>query len=266
MTYEAENELAQANAADGFGGQSDTVNAADLYTPEGNGASEQAEAPAQTDASPRGQASERTYTTEQMTNTVKERVNQLKRGAAYQLGRELLDEYMRANNLNSEADALSRIRDERIKAKAASYKDNPEQAFEELLRQREAPRVPEDETLSSEANAERIFSELTDEIRSGKVPKDFDITNYLSDPERAREFLGWRSALGIEQACSIAMRMNVQSTPSKTEQNRALPQPMGTNNSYNPKPVNVKAMTSEQFREYEKNIKRAHNSGKRVQF
>lgn len=259
MTNEAENIFAQGIAADGFGEQSETVNAADLVTPEANGAS------AQTDAQESApvQKAERTYTNADVEKIVKQRLAKQKN--AYSLGKELIDEYMRTNNVKDEAEALSKIRDERIKTKAAAYKNDPEKAFEELLRNREQPREPEEETQTSEAKAERIYAEITKEIQDGRVPQGFDLAGYLKDRDRARDFLDLRDALGIERACDIAMRMSAP-VKTQTERNRDLPQPIGTNNSYNPQQIDFGAMTTEQFREFEKKMKQAANSGKRVQF
>ena len=237
--------------------QGDTVNAADLFTPEENGAS------AETDAqeSAPEQSTERTFTNAEVEEIVRKRVAKQKN--AYKLGREILDEFMRQGNL-SEEDALKQIREQRIKSRAAMFKDNPQAAFEQLLRERE-PRDEEPDDTPTSDSYETVFRELTNEIATGRVPKDFDIKGYMKDPARAREFLELRSALGVEKACEIAMRMTAAAKETRKNVNAALPKSQQTNNSYSPKKLDYMEMTSKEFKEMEDRIKRMSASGKRVE-
>lgn len=266
MTFEAENPVAPESVAVGSGNESNIVNAADLITPEVNGASEQPEAPAQTDAPAEKPKAERMYTSGEMSDTVERRLKQERRKAAYQLGAELLNERMKADNVD-EAEAFKRIRDDRRKAKAAEYKNDPEKAFEELLRMREEPTETEDDrTDTSEAKAYRMVADIEEGIASGKVPKGFDIKGYLSgDRERTAKFVNWYEKLGLEEACEIAMGMSATATQTKTERNRSLPKMMNTNNSSPTKDVDYMSMTTEQFAEVKRRIKEARASGKTVQ-
>jgi hypothetical protein len=52
--------------------------------------------------------------------------------------------------------------------------------------------------------------------------------------------------------------------PSKAEQNRSLPQPERTNNSYAPVQPDVWAMSPKEFADMEKRMKKARAQGKRV--
>lgn len=260
---DAVNSVPEQAATPDIGAQTETVSVADLFTPEANGAAESS-TQAQTDASVSPQKEQRMFTSDEMSKAVQNRLKQERRGAAYQLGRELLDERMRAENL-SEADALAKIREDRIKAKAQQYKENPEAAFEELLRNKYQPPTEPEETPTPERNVQKVYNEIVAEINDGKVPEGFDLTAYLSDRDRAVEFLEWREKLGMEQACAIAMRLS-DKAPTQTEINRALPKPIGTNNAYSPKQVDFTEMSSEDFRKMNEKIKRMSAAGKRVEF
>ena len=262
METDAVNPITEETGAVGISEQGETISAADLYTPEENGASAQTDTNVQTDAPAQEDKSARMYTSDEMSDTVEKRLKQERRKAAYKLGRELLDEYMRLANITDENEALKQIREQRLKDKAARFKDDPQAAFEELLRARETREEPED-TPTSGGDAQRVYREIVQEINDGKVPKDFDIEGYLSDRERARKFLAWREKLGIEEACEIAMSMNPK--PTKTEQNRALPKTFGTNNAYSPKKLDYRNMSTEEFRKVKEQIKRQSASGKRVE-
>lgn len=264
MTFEAENSFAPESTAVGSGGESEVVSAADLLTPEAKGASEQSKEPVSADA-PAENKAERMFTSGEMSDTVEKRLKQERRKAAYVLGSELLKERMNADNVD-ETEALRRIREDRRKAKAAEYKNDPQKAFEELLRMREQPQEPEEEdTETSEAAARRVYNDIVEGISSGRVPKEFDIKNYLSDVGRAREFITLYEKLGLEQACSIAMRMTSSASQEKTARNRALPKPIDTNNTTAPKAIDYMSMTSEQFAEYKRRVKEARAAGKTVQ-
>lgn len=260
MEIDAVSPVTEQTAPVGMSEQSDTVHAADLYTPDENGASTQ-ETNVQTDA-PVQQTEERRFTSAEMSDTIRKRLDKEHRKAAWLLGNELLQERMQADSVD-EAEALKRIREERIKAKAAQFKDNPEQAFEELLRMRSIPQQEPEDTPTSDGDVQRVYNEIVQEINDGKVPQGFNLTAYLGDPERAREFLKLREAVGMERACALVMP---QQPVSKTELNRSLPQTIGTNNSYSPKKIDYSEMSSEDFRAMEEKIKKMYAAGKRVEF
>ena len=260
MAFDTEmNQVAPETAAAGISEQSD-VNAADLYTPEVNGASDQPQQP-QTDAS-NAQTDDRRYTSDDMSKAVQNRLKQERKKAAYVLGEELLRERMQADNV-TEAEALARIREDRIKAKAAAFKADPEAGFAELMRQR---MNPGEEAQTPETRVESLYNAMTADIQSGKVPQGFDLNAHMSDRERAKDFIDLYEAFGMERACAIAMRMSPPAQPTKAEMNRSLPQPERTNNSYNPQPVDFSAMDSKQFAEYKERIRKANSQGKRVIF
>lgn len=258
MDIDAVNPVTEETADVGIAEQSDIVDAADLYTPEENGASEETDAQ---ESAPVAE-SERTYTDADVQAIVRKRL--AKQKTAYELGRQILDEYMRNGNMTEE-DALKQIKEQRIKSKAALYKENPQAAFEELLRERERRYEEPEETPNSDGNVEQVLRELVAEIGSGKVPKEFDIKGYMKDPDRAREFLELREALGVEKACEIAMRMTAAAKQTRANTNKALPKSIGTNNSYAPKKLDYMEMSSKEFREMEERIKRMSASGKRVE-
>ena len=253
-------DVTDETAAVGIGDNSDIVDAADLLAPEANGASAQTEAP-QTDA-PAQKPDERRFTSDDMSKAVQNRLKQERRGAAYQLGREILDEYMTANNIKNEADALAKIREDRINAKAAEFKENPEKGFRELMQQREQ-REPGEETRTPEARVETLYNNIVADMQAGRVPDGFDLNAHLSDRANAKQFIELYEAFGMEKACAYAMKMTPQK-PTRTEVNRSLPQGISTNNSYTPANVDYMSMTSEQFAEVEKRIRQARAQGKRV--
>lgn len=254
-------DVTDETAAAGIGDNSDIVDAADLLAPEANGASAQTEAP-QTDA-PAQKPNERRFTSDDMSKAVQNRLKQERRGAAYQLGREMLDEYMTANNIKNEADALAKIREDRIKQKAAAFKANPEKGFEEMLRMRNQPTDPDEETQTPETEIDRLYGSMVGDIQAGKVPQGFDLNGFMADRDNARMFIELYQALGMEKACEYAMRMNAPQ-PTKAVINKSLPKPINTNNSYTPANVDYMSMTSEQFAEVEKRIRQARAQGKRV--
>lgn len=262
MNEYAETTVAEETAATGISEQGE-INAADLLTPEATGAGNQTDNNAQTDASAREKTDERRFTSDDMSRAVQNRLKQERKGAAYQLGRELLDEYMRANNV-SEADALAKIREDRINAKAAAFKEDPEKGFRELMQQRAQRIEPEEETQTSESRVETLYNSITADMQAGKVPQGFDLPTYMKDAENARRFIRLYEAFGMEEACDYAIRMNPQKT--RTEINRELPQGIQTNNSYTPSTPDFQNMDSKTFREYDQKMKQAYNSGKRVKF
>lgn len=258
MAFDTEtNSVAETTSAAGIGGQGNEVSAADLFVPEANGTdAQQSTAPADV---PAQRTEERRFTSDDMSRAVQNRLKQERRGAAYTLGRELLDEYMTANNL-SEADALAKIREDRIKQKAAQFKADPEKGFAELMRQRQ---YTGEDTQTPEARVETLYNNIVGDMKAGKVPQGFDLNAYMEDRDNAREFVELYEAFGMERACAYAMRMNAPA-PSKAEQNRALPKPINTNNSYTPAQPDVWAMSSKDFAEMEKRMKKARAQGKRV--
>ena len=258
MAYDTEtNTVVEENSAAGIGGQGNEVSAADLFVPEANGTdAPQSTAPADV---PAQRTDERRFTSDDMSRAVQNRLKQERRGAAYTLGRELLDEYMTANNL-SEADALAKIREDRIKQKAAAFKADPEKGFAELMRQRQ---YAGEDARTPEARVETLYNNIVGDMKAGKVPQGFDLNAYMADRDNAREFVELYEAFGMERACAYAMRMNAPA-PSKAEQNRALPKPINTNNSYTPAQPDVWAMSSKDFAEMEKRMKKARAQGKRV--
>ena len=166
MAYDTEtNTVVEETAAAGIGVQGNEVNAADLFAPEANGAdaqqtTTQADVPAQ-------QTEERRFTSDDMSRAVQNRLRQERRGAAYTLGRELLDEYMTANNL-SEADALAKIREDRIKQKAAAFKADPEKGFAELMRQRQ---YTGEDARTPEARVETLYNNIVGDMKAGFLLK-----------------------------------------------------------------------------------------------
>ena len=258
MAFDTENNpVVEETAAAGIGVQGNEVSAADLFAPEGNG-TDAPQTAAQADV-PAQQPEERRFTSDDMSRAVQNRLRQERRGAAYTLGRELLDEYMKTNNI-TEAEALAKIREDRIQQKAAQFKADPEKGFAELMRQRQ---YAGDDTPTPEARVDRLYNDIVTDIQSGKVPQGFDLNAYLSNPNDARDFIDLYEQFGMERACAFAMRMNAQ-TPSKAEQNRALPKPINTNNAYTPVQPDVWAMSSKDFAEMEKRMRKARAQGKRV--
>lgn len=262
MNEYAETPIAEETAATGISEQGE-INAADLLTPEAKGAGNQTDGNAQTDAPARETTDERRFTSDDMSRAVQNRLRQERKGAAYQLGRELLDEYMRANNLN-EADALAKIREDRINAKAAAFKADPEKGFRELMQQREQRIEPEEETRTSDDHVKTLYNNIVADMNAGKVPQGFDLNAHLNDRANAQQFIELYEAFGMEKACAYAMRMNPR--PTRTEINRSLPQGIQTNNSYTPSVPDFENMDSKTFREFDQKMRQAANSGKRVKF
>ena len=258
MAFDTENNpVVEETAAAGIGVQGNEVNAADLFAPEANGAdaqqtTTQADVPAQ-------QPEERRFTSDDMSRAVQNRLRQERRGAAYTLGRELLDEYMKTNNI-TEAEALAKIREDRIQQKAAAFKADPEKGFAELMRQRQ---YTGEDTPTPESRVETLYNNIVGDMQAGKVPQGFDLNSYLADRENARQFVELYEAFGMERACAYAMRMNAPA-PTKTEQNRSLPQPERTNNSYTPAQPDIWSMSPKDFAEMEQRMKKARAQGKRV--
>ena len=82
MEIDAVTPVAEETAAVGMSEQSDTINAADLYTSEANDASVQTDAPEQTDAPVQPQPEERRYTSDEMSTTVRKRLDKEHQKAA----------------------------------------------------------------------------------------------------------------------------------------------------------------------------------------
>jgi hypothetical protein len=254
----ATNAVVDNTAAAGIGEQYDVVNAADLFTPEANGAAEQTNEQ-QTDATT-VHTEDRRYTSDEMSNAVKQRLKQERRKAAYVLGEELLRERMKADNVTEE-EALRRIREDRIKQKAAEFKADPEKGFAEILRQKDVGETAQ----TPEARVDRLYSDIVEDIKAGKVPTGFDLDAYMSDQNNARQFVELYEAFGMEKACAYAMRMNAPA-PTKAEVNRSLPKPINTNNAYTPAMPDIWSMSSEDFAKMAGRMDQAHKQGKRVNF
>jgi hypothetical protein len=252
-------EVVEQNPAVGIG-ESNDVNAADLFAPEANSASEQPKE-TQTDA-PAPQTDDRRFTSDEMSKAVQNRLKQERKKAAYVLGEEMLKERMRADNID-ESEALKRIREDRIKQKAAQFKADPEKGFAELIRQQN---TPVEDTRTTEANdVDAVFNAMVGDIQSGKVPNGFDLNAHMSDPNRAREFVDLYKAFGMERACEMSARMYAPA-PTQKEINGALPKPINTNNRYTPSTPDVWSMTPEAFAKMEQRMKTARAQGKTVNF
>lgn len=210
---------------------------------------------------------ERTFTQDEMNKAISKRLREERKSAEYSLGNELLRETMQEHNL-SKQDALKKIREDRLKAKATEYKDNPEKGFEAILRGRNHDYEESVETLSTQSKAEQIAKELMQEVEEGRIPRDFNLSAYMSNPESARSFLRHRELLGVEEAVQIA-RMNESNhrqynSEDKAAKNKSLPKPIGTNNSYKPTIPDYTSMSTEEFKKAAAKIREAHKSGKRV--
>ena len=253
-------EVVEQNPAVGIG-ESNDVNAADLFAPEANSTSEQPKE-TQTDA-PAPQTDDRRFTSDEMSKAVQNRLKQERKKAAYVLGDEMLKERMRADNID-EAEALKRIREDRIKQKAAQFKADPEKGFAELMRQQTPVTVEDTETTGAE-NVDALFGAIVNDIQMGKVPNGFDLNAHMSDPNRAREFVDLYKAFGMERACAMSARMYA-SAPTQREINDALPKPINTNNRYSPAKPDIWAMSPEEFAKMEQKMKTARAQGKTVNF
>ena len=175
----------------------------------------------------------------------------------YMLGQELLRERMQ-NGISAEQ-AYQQILDERVKQKAESYKQNPQNFYEDYLRSQTRQPEPQDDG----GDAQSLAEQLIEAREAGLLPEDFspaDITpDFISD---VQEF-GVRGAAKIFNASHVS----TDNVVSKLNANKRLPKTMRTDGVNVPPPkLDIENMSTEDFAKFDKRLADALAKGKRVRF
>ena len=175
----------------------------------------------------------------------------------YMLGQELLRERMQ-NGISAEQ-AYQQILDERVKAKAESYKQNPQNFYEDYLRSQSRQYEPQ----QSYDNNQSLAEQLIEAKEMGVLPEDFspeDITpDFIAD---VQEF-GVRGAAKIFNASHVTTDRVV----SKIAANQRLPRTMKTDGANVPMPkLDIEHMSSDDFAKLDERLTEALAKGRRVRF
>ena len=174
----------------------------------------------------------------------------------FMLGQELLRERMQ-NGISAEQ-AYQQILDERVKAKAESYRQNPQNFYEDYLRQQSRQ-----EYRSSSDDASSLAEQLISAREMGLLPEDFSPQDITPDfIENVQEF-------GVRGAAKIynASRVSTDNVVSKVSANQRLPRPMKTDGINVPPPrIDIEHMSTEDFEKLDQRLSEALAKGRRVRF
>lgn len=173
------------------------------------------------------------------------------------LGQQLLRERMQ-NGVSAEQ-AYQQILDERVKAKAESYRQNPQNFYEDYLRSQ--TRQPE--IRSSSDDAQSLAEQLISAKESGLLPEDFSPQDITPD------FIADVQEYGVKAAARIfnASHASTDSIVSKVAANQRLPRTMRTDGINVPPPrLDIENMSTEDFAKLDDRLADALAKGKRVRF
>lgn len=175
----------------------------------------------------------------------------------YMLGQELLRERMQ-NGMSAEQ-AYQQILDERVRAKAESYKQNPQNFYEDYLRsqsrQYEAPRGAGDD--------QSLAEQLIEAKEMGVLPEDFSPDDITPD------FIADVQEFGVRGAAKIfnASHVTTDKVVSRLNANQRLPRTMKTDGANVPPPrLDIERMSSEDFARLDERLSDALAKGKRIRF
>ena len=189
--------------------------------------------------------------------------NQVRNSPEYQLGQKTISEYAAKNNISRE-DAYKRIMQEQIDEKATAYKNDPSQFYRDYLTEKQNPKTGQPETNAPQDTADRLGRELAELNASGEVPANFDPSTSIDKEfwDNAQEF-GAKAALRIWKASN-----KPDPVQAEVQRRQAAPRPMSPPTGNNPsgQPVDFTKMSSEEFKKYERAVKSAVASGKRIRF
>lgn len=252
--------------------QADFVNAAEFLsnadvqpTPDNPSSDSSEEVAAQPEQKPDVDEQGAAVKQAQIDAIVKRRLAAERNKPAYKLGYDIVREVMQSENLN-EAQAVEKIRNDRLEAKVRSYNGDNAKFMRDMLKAREEqPKAVEDpQPVATPESTVTLYQQLQDERANGLIPPDFDLPQHLKT--NAKQFLSDRAKFGVAAAVEMAKR--VASAPSVTnnvaEQNRKLPKPIGTNNAPKVRSIDYSALDSSDFKKLEAQIKREAASGKKV--
>ena len=174
----------------------------------------------------------------------------------FMLGQELLRERMQ-NGISAEQ-AYQQILDERVKAKAESYRQNPQNFYEDYLRQQSRQ-----EYRSGSDDASSLAEQLISAREMGLLPEDFSPKDITPDfIENVQEF-------GVRGAAKIfnASRVSTDNVVSRVSANQRLPRPMKTDGINVPPPkLDIEHMSTEDFEKLDQRLSEALAKGRRVRF
>ena len=245
----------------------EVVYAGDLLNEDHTDTSEDAQQSEKVQPQQKAPAKTRTFTQDDMNAAISRRLADERKKPAYQLANELLSEEMRSGKDISEAEALQRIRQRRIKERVSAYKGDTTKFMEDVLLERENEKQTAKEPDAEGADtAKSLTNKLIAERNSGVIPQDFDLIGTLKDPDRQRQFLSDREKYGAAAAVALAQRSAEQpQQEDRREQARKLPKPFSaTNNGYRANAPDYENMSAENFRKAEAEIRRSAASGKKV--
>jgi len=176
----------------------------------------------------------------------------------YMLGQELLRERMQ-NGMSAEQ-AYQQILDERVKAKAESYKQNPQNFYEDYLRSQQTGRQQDDQQ-GDEASS--LAEQLIEARANGLLPEDF------SSSDITPEFIADVQEFGVRGAAKIfnASHVTTDRVVSKLNSNQRLPRTMKTDGANVPVPkLDFDHMSDEEFAKLDSRFAEALAKGKKIRF
>lgn len=175
----------------------------------------------------------------------------------YLLGQELLRERMQ-NGISAEQ-AYQQILDERVKAKAESYRQNPQNFYEDYLRSQQ--NRPQD--YEPQGDAQSLAEQLIEAREMGVLPEDFSPADITPD------FIADVQEFGVRGAAKIfnASHVTTDKVVSRVAANQRLPRTMKTDGANVPVPrLDIEHMSTEDFEKLDQRLADALAKGRRVRF
>lgn len=176
----------------------------------------------------------------------------------YRLGKMLLEERMRAENVDAEK-AFALITKEHDSAKAQEYAKNPQSFFEDYLNsQRQSAPEPQ----AAENEAEALAKQMIEAQNAGMIPASFNPKVDITP-----DFLRSLQQYGAPAAFAIWDAKRQVAEQAEIERQKSAPKPMPVSGSTKThKKLDFSSMSSKEFWDLENKIQEAKRSGKKVTF
>lgn len=164
--------------------------------------------------------------------------------------------------------ALRELNEERINARAQQYAKDPASFYRDQM-------LAQQNNQAQAANptgmlpVEEIARQMADAMRSNALPEGFDPHNPGNDFFEAAGQYGVKAALRIwkaEHASEVQAQTDARQIATEIERRRSAPKPMSPTsaNPAVPREVDYMSMSTDQFKKFEEQIRKAEREGKRV--
>jgi len=164
--------------------------------------------------------------------------------------------------------ALRELNDERINARAQQYAKDPASWYRDQMLGQQNTQAQAN-TPAGMLPVEEIARQMADAMRSNALPEGFDPHNPGNDFFEAAGQYGVKAALRIwkaEHASEVQAQTDARQIATEIERRRNAPKPMSPSsaNPSVPREVDYMSMSTEQFKKFEEQLRKADREGKRV--